>query len=1164
MRLQSVSLDDKYTRTDGQVYMTGIQALVRLPMLQAARDKAAGLNTAGYISGYRGSPLGGLDGALWSAQKFLKNHNVRFQPAINEDLGATAVWGSQQANMYDDAKYDGVFAMWYGKGPGVDRSMDVFKHANAAGTSKHGGVLLVAGDDHASKSSTLPHQSEHMMIGASIPVLNPAGVQEVLDYGIYGWELSRYSGCWVSLKAITEVMDSSQVVDVEQSRIEIKIPTDFELPADGVHIRWPDSPQAQEERLNRYKIYSAIAFARANGLNKIVVDSKAPKLGIITTGKSYLDVRQALADLGIDDQLACDIGIRVFKVGMSWPLDPVLTHEFAKGLEEVLVVEEKRSILEDQLTGQLYNWPVEERPRVVGEFDEQRNVLLPNTTELTPAMIARVIADRIKQFYTSEVVQERLEFLNKKEEALAKPRTGIDRVPHYCSGCPHNSSTKVPEGSRALGGIGCHYMVNWMDRSTSTFTQMGGEGVTWVGQAPFVGDKHVFQNLGDGTYFHSGSLAIRQAIASGANITYKILYNDAVAMTGGQPLDGTMSVMQLTHQLYGEGVKHIYLVSDDLSKFTNKYEFAEGTKFFDRSELEHVQKTMRELPGVSVLIYEQTCAAEKRRRRKRGKMPDPQKRVIINQDVCEGCGDCSVQSNCLSVVPKETELGRKRTIDQDACNKDFSCLDGFCPSFVTVEGGKLKKHVPGGDVVNQAPSLLNLPEPKLADASNTWNMVVTGVGGTGVVTTAAVIGMAAHIQGLGVSVLDMTGLAQKFGAVVSHVRFANKPADINAVRIPAGEANLLLGCDLVVSASDDTLAKVNDKITYGIVNDHQAITAEFTRNADAQFPADAMKDTIADAVGKDKTRFVNATRLAKALLGDAMATNMFMVGYAMQQGLLPISPAALDEAIELNGAAVEANKQAVLWGRRAAHDQLAVETIVNQLPGTPKPFQPLEKLEDIIADRIQRLTEYQDAAYARQYEQLVQEVQQAEQQKCAGSTRLTKLVARNLYKVMAYKDEYEVARMMADPKFIDSVREQFDGQFKLNFHLAPPIFSKTNPGTGRPVKREFGPWMMKAFRLLRHFKGLRGSQLDIFGYHPERREERELIKRYQATLRDMLKQLSPSNITVAMQYAQLPQDIRGFGPVKMASLEKAKQQEQALLEQFFGSPVKVFQPASQR
>ena len=783
--LQSVSLDDKYSMEKTRAYMTGIEALVRLPLLQQQRDANRGLNTAGFVSGYRGSPVGGVDQAMWKAKPWLDAHQIRFQAGINEDLAATAVWGSQQTSLFEGAKYDGVFSMWYGKGPGVDRSMDVIKHANAAGTSQFGGVLAIAGDDHACKSSTLPHQSEHMFVGASVPVLNPSNVQEVLDLGIYGWELSRYSGCWVAMKAITENMDSAISADIDPERINIVLPEDFELPEDGVHARWPDPPLAQERRLNKFKIYAAREFARVNGLNKIVVNSSKPRFGIITTGKAYLDVMQALEDLGIDQAVAEQIGLRVYKVGMSWPLEPVKTHEFAEGLEEILVVEEKRSIIEDQLTGQLYNYPVKARPRVFGEFDENGDDLLSNLGELTPALVALAIAGRIQAFYQSEMIEHRVDWVNQKLVSLKQPSEGADRVPHFCSGCPHNTSTKVPEGSRAFAGIGCHYMATWMpDRATQTFTQMGGEGATWIGQAPFTETEHVFQNLGDGTYFHSGILAIRAAVAAGVNITYKILFNDAVAMTGGQPLDGSMKIEDLIYQIRGEGIKRIALVSDQPEQWTGQFQQFSGFSLHHRDEMDVLQRELRTFKGTSVLIYEQVCAAEKRRRRKKGSLEDPAKRLFINAAVCEGCGDCSIQSNCLSILPLETELGRKRQIDQSACNKDYSCAKGFCPSFVTVVGGKLRKPKPSQHAADG--DFDSLPTPELPTLHQPWNTVITGIGGTGVLTIGSLIAMAAHIEGKGCATLNQTGLAQKFGAVVCHVRIGEQQQDINAVRISRG------------------------------------------------------------------------------------------------------------------------------------------------------------------------------------------------------------------------------------------------------------------------------------------------------------------------------------------------------------------------------------------
>ncbi|MGE4013452.1 MAG: indolepyruvate ferredoxin oxidoreductase family protein, partial [Alphaproteobacteria bacterium] len=796
-----VTLDDKYTVEAGRVYLSGIQALVRLPMMQRQRDLKAGLNTAGFISGYRGSPLGGYDQALWKAKKYLENNHIKFQPGVNEDLAMTSVWGTQQLNLFPGAKYDGVFAIWYGKGPGVDRCGDVMKHGNAAGTSKHGGVLLCAGDDHGASSSTLPHQSDHMFAAAMVPVLYPATVQEVLDYGLYGIAMSRYSGVWVAFKCVTENLESAASVTVDPNRMQFHDPNNFEMPEGGVNIRWPDGIHEQEDRLQRYKAYAALAFARTNRIDRVVIDSPKPRLGIISAGKSYLDVRQALDDLGIDEKLAREIGIRLYKVGMIWPLERDGVREFAEGLEEIVVVEEKRALIENQMKEQLYNWKADVRPRVVGKFDEHAQWLLPASDELTPAMIARVLAARIARFYQSPQIADRLKFLEAKERILRARKPNFDRVPYFCSGCPHNTSTKVPEGSRAMAGIGCHFMAQFMDRRTATFTHMGGEGAPWIGQAPFTDEKHVFTNLGDGTYYHSGLLAIRAACAANVNITYKILYNDAVAMTGGQPVEGGPTVSQISLQVYAEGVKRIALVSDEPDKYPIGTEWAPGVTFHHRDDLDQVQKDLRQWPGVSVLLYDQTCAAEKRRRRKRGLMFDPPKRPFINERVCEGCGDCSVQSNCISVAPKETEFGRKREIDQSNCNKDFSCIKGFCPSFVTVHNGTPKKVRTGPA---QLPSGV-LPLPTLPSLDRPYGILVTGVGGTGVITIGAVIGMAAHLEGKGVSNLDQTGLAQKGGAVTSHIRVAATPEDIHAVRIAAGETDALIGCDIVVSASDEVL-----------------------------------------------------------------------------------------------------------------------------------------------------------------------------------------------------------------------------------------------------------------------------------------------------------------------------------------------------------------------
>ena len=1141
MALAKVSLDDKYELDRGRVYLTGVQALVRLPIMQRQRDAKAGLNTGCFISGYRGSPLGSFDLQLWQAKRFLSRNNIRFQPGVNEDMAATAVWGSQQVNMFQGAKVDGVFSIWYGKGPGVDRCGDVFKHANNAGTSPHGGVLALAGDDHTCKSSTLPHQSEYAFMDASIPMLHPSGVQEILDYGLYGWAMSRYSGCWTSLKAIAETMDSSASVAVDPERVRIVLPEDFEMPPGGLNIRWPDAPMEQELRLHKYKLYAALAFARANKLDRIVVESPKPRFGIVTTGKSYLDVMQALEDLGIDEAHAAEIGLRVYKVGMVWPLEREGIRHFAEGLEEILVVEEKRAVIENQMKEQLYNWREDVRPRVIGKFDEQREWILPSADELTPARIARVIAARIARFYTSERIRQRLAFLEAKEAALAAPKTDFKRTPWFCSGCPHNTSTKVPDGSRAVAGIGCHYMAVWMDRKTETFTQMGGEGASWIGQAPFTETQHIFANLGDGTYNHSGSLAIRAAIASGVNITYKLLYNDAVAMTGGQPADNGFTVPQLTRQLTAEGAKKVVVVTDEPDKYPLGTDFAPGVTIHHRDELDAVQRTLREIPGVTVLVYDQTCASEKRRRRKRGTFPDPDKRVLINELVCEGCGDCGVKSNCVSVVPVETEFGRKRAIDQSSCNKDFSCVNGFCPSFVTVEGGKLKKRRGKGEV-----PFAVLPEPVLPSLDRPYVNLVTGIGGTGVVTIGALLGMAAHIEEKGIAVLDQIGLAQKGGAVTTHVRVARRAEDIRAVRIAAGGANAVIGCDLVVTGSPDALAKMEVGKTRAVVNSHETPTGDLSAKPDLFFPRGTFNDSIAEAAGRGSVDSLDATKIATALLGDSIAANSFMMGYAWQKGLIPIGREAIERAIELNAVAVEFNKQAFLWGRRAAHDLPAVIKAAGlDAPTTSGPI--ATTLDEIIAKRVAFLTAYQDAAYAARYEALVRKVAAAERARMPGRDDLARAVARSYFKLLAYKDEYEVARLYTDGSFERQLADTFESYDALTFHLAPPMIAERDPSTGHAKKRTFGPWMRTAFTLLAKLKGLRGTRFDPFGRTEERRMERRLIVDFEATVEEVLARLSPATHSIAVDLALVPQKIRGYGHVKEKSVGEAKAREADLM-----------------
>ncbi len=1237
------SLDHRYTRTEGRIYLSGVQALVRLPLMQRLRDQAAGLNTGGFISGYRGSPLGGFDLELWRARKHLEEARVKFQPGLNEDLGATMVWGTQQTGLFPGATVDGVYAMWYGKGPGVDRCGDVFKHANAAGTNPHGGVLALAADDHACRSSTLPHGSEGEFTSALMPILNPAGVQDILDMGLVGWAMSRYTGRWVGFKTIAETVESSASVDVNPFALQIATPDDFELPPGGLNIRWPDPPMEQEMRLHRYAVKAAQAFARANRIDRVVIDSPNARLGIVTTGKSYLDVLQALEYLGLDARACAELGIRVYKVGMTWPLEPVGIRAFARGLEDILVVEEKLSFIESQMKEMFYNFEGR-RPSIVGKYDEDGHWILPSTGELTPATIAGVIARRIQRFHDSEHIRQTLAWMEQKESALALPRAQFPRVPHYCSGCPHNTSTRVPEGSRAQAGIGCHYMVTWMDRATDTFTHMGGEGVTWAGQAAFTDTPHIFQNLGDGTYFHSGSLAIRQAIAAKVNITYKILYNDAVAMTGGQPVDGTLTVPDIAHQMRAEGVQTIVLLSDDIAKWSDPSIFPAGVEFHDRKELDAVQTRLREVPGVSILIYDQTCATEKRRRRKRGKLPDPAKRVFVNTLVCEGCGDCGKKSFCVSVLPQETEFGRKRAIDQSNCNKDYSCVEGFCPSFVTVHGGKPRK----GRKVNAAERLASLPQPVFAsDLSQPWNILITGVGGTGVVTIGALLGMAGHLEGRGSTVLDQTGLAQKGGAVTTHIRFAKTPADIHAVRIAAGEADLVLGCDMVVVNDYWALSKIREGRSHVVLNSYEAMPGSFTTRPDMEFPAADIISAVRTALGGEAAQagalnVVDATQLATALMGDAIAANLFMLGYAWQRGWVPLSFESIARAIELNGAAVEMNKTAFAWGRLAAVDPDAVReaaglettarTVAESTPhalealppgewesteagatAAPKPardeddlrhlpektpaaagrahaslsratgeggtvggadggvranadtitFLPLDdlrlsrSLDELVSRRTAFLTDYQNAKYARRYAEFVARVRNAEAAKAPGSTDLTEAVARSLFKLMAYKDEYEVARLYTSGEFRRRLEQQFEGDYTLHFHLAPPLLAKKNT-KGELQKREYGPWVFKAFGVLAKLRGLRGTPLDVFGYTAERKMERQLIADYERTVGGLLEKLDGGNVDLAAEIASIPEHIRGFGHVKHAHLHAAKTREAELLREW-DNPLRVVQ-----
>jgi indolepyruvate ferredoxin oxidoreductase len=1164
--LETVTLDDKYSLDYGRAFMSGVQALVKLPMLQRLRDQQIGKNTAGFISGYRGSPLGGYDQALWKAKNYLQEKHVVFQPGVNEELAATAVWGTQQLGFAPQGtnKYDGVFGIWYGKGPGVDRCSDVFKHANMAGTTPLGGVIAVAGDDHVAKSSTAAHQSDHIFKACGLPVFFPIDVQDILDLGLHAFAMSRYAGVWTGMKTIQEIVESSMSTQIDPDRVNIVIPTDFEMPKGGVHIRWPDAALDQEQRLFDFKWYAALAYIRANRLNHNVIESKNDRLGLIASGKAYNDLRQALGDLGLDTETCQRLGIRVHKVAVVWPLEAQITREFATGLKEILVIEEKRQVIEYQLKEELYNWRADVRPTVLGKFDDTgeggewsnpnptANTLLRANADLSPALIAKAVAARVKKLGVDgdilARIESRLAIIEAKERSLLAIELKADRTPWFCSGCPHNTSTKVPEGSRAMAGIGCHYMALWMDRATTGFTQMGGEGVPWVGQQPFTNESHIFANLGDGTYFHSGLLAIRQSIAAGVNITYKVLYNDAVAMTGGQQIGERPeghSVIQIAHSLTAEGVQKLIVVTDEPEKYSEA-KLPAGVEVKHRDLLDDIQREFREIKGCTAIIYDQTCATEKRRRRKRGTLVEPTKRVLINELVCEGCGDCGVQSNCMSVEPLETEFGRKRTINQSTCNKDFSCVKGFCPSFVTVEGELKKKSKVG----KMNPFELGaLPEPQLpiinTQAGNTWGIIVAGVGGTGVITIGQLLGMAAHMEGKGIVTQDAAGLAQKGGNTWSHVLLANTQADIATTRVATASADLILGCDPMVAASKETLSRMHAGRTHVALNAHGSPTASFVLNGNWQNPSERCAAAIVEAVGADGVGMFNADAAASKLMGDTLYTNPMMLGFAWQKGWIPLAYDSLMRAIELNAVAIDNNKAAFQWGRRAAHDWASVEQMLT--PAQTIEFKKRDSQEDALAKRVEFLTQYQNAAYAQQYKSFIEKV------KAAGNEQLTEAVTKYLFKLMAYKDEYEVARLHTDTAFHDKIKNLFEGEVKLSYHLAPPLISKKN-SKGELQKQPYGAWMLTGFKLLAKLKGLRGTAFDIFGKTEERKMERALIGEYRASIEKLLPVLNASNASAAVEIARIPEQIKGFGHVKERNVVAARA-KWSKLEEEFASPL---------
>ena len=1130
MTAHGISLDDKFDLTKERVFLTGSQAVVRLLMMQHERDRQAGLNTAGFVSGYRGSPLGGLDQQILRAERLLQPRSIVFQPGLNEELAATACWGSQQAGLDGTGKYDGVFSLWYGKGPGVDRSGDVFRHANLAGTAQHGGVLALMGDDHTAESSTNAHQTEFNFVNAMIPILNPAGVQEMIDYGLHGFAMSRFSGTWTALKCVKDNVESTASVEAGLERIKIVLP-EFAMPPGGLNIGGnPLDFLGQEMLLHEFKRDAASAYIRANGLNRIVYSGGAnAKIGILTVGKNYLDVRQALDDLGIDEARANQLGVRLFKVACPWPFDLEDMTEFVDGLEMVIVVEEKRSLLESQLREALYG--AARQPQVVGKKDERGDWLFPVKGALDPNDIAVAVGERVLRVIGhAEDIDAKVKRIRQYQSMLASVTDVASRAPYFCSGCPHNSSTKVPEGSIAAAGIGCHFMALWMDRDTTGFTQMGGEGAQWVGQAPFTTRPHIFQNLGDGTYNHSGVLALRFAISSGANVTYKILYNDAVAMTGGQTHEGGLTADAIARQVRAEGVERIALVSDDPDRYPAGTEWPSAISMHHRSELDAVQRELREVPGVTVLIYDQTCAAEKRRRRKRGAYPDPDKRVIINELVCEGCGDCGVKSNCVSIQPVETEFGRKRRIDQSSCNKDFSCVEGFCPSFVTVHGAQIRKSDQSG-LSTVADPLAGLPDPEIASLESGWAAIIDGIGGTGVVTIGAILGMAAHLEGKGCGMIDMAGLAQKGGAVFSHVRIARTPADIHAIRISAGKADLVLGCDLVVSGSRKVLASVREGETAFLVNTSEVMPGEFTRDVNFALPTERLKRAIVTAAGVECASFFDATRAATQLFGNAIAANMFMLGMAAQKGALPLSTTAIEEAIRLNGAAVAMNVSAFRWGRKAGHDPQSVLAMVPDA-GPAEAIADDPSVADLIDRRAEFLTGYQNRAWSDRYRATLQPLVEAETRIAGRPGPVSAAAARSLFKLMANKDEYEVARLYSDGSFRRQLNRQFERYDRLEYHLAPPVLGRRD-SKGHPVKTSRGRGMAALFPLLAALKFLRGTPFDVFGHSAERRMERQVLAEFISELEQITNTLTDANLDTAAEFLSYPMEIRGYGHIKL-------------------------------
>lgn len=1138
----------KYTREEGPVFLSGNQAYLRLVFEQQRRDREAGLNTGGFISGYRGSPFGTFDMDARGVEKALNERDIHFNPGVNEAMAATSIWGSQQIDFFGGSKFDGAFGLWYGKGPGVDQAADALHHANLWGTSKNGGVVMAVGDDPMSRSSSIQQQSEYVLSGLCIPIMHCSSVQDIYDYGLIAYQMSRYSGVWVAVKSVSDIAESWYMVDIDPKRTVTVLPDpdDFIIPDSGVHTRWPDRSVDQDERVVNARLPAVKAFTRANKLNKVTLDCQQRRVGIITAGKSYLDTLEALDDLGINEKMRDELGLAVFKIAVIWPLEETLVRDFAETVDEILVIEESRPFLETQVKDILFDMPMNIRPLVMGKKGRDQHVQFPSNGELTPALISKVLVTWLKPYQTTESMTNWMSVLDNAEKQLSVSRNTVDRTPYFCSGCPHSSSTKVPEGSGQLIGIGCHFLVGLMDRGGVTYTQMGGEGATWAGASPFLDQRHNFINLGDGTYYHSGSNAIRQAVASNINITYKILFNDAVAMTGGQPFDGPLSVEAITHQMRAEGVARVVVVSREPEALNSKL-FAEGTDVYQRDDLQKVMQELADTKGVTVLVYEQTCATELRRRRKRKIVEEPKKRTFINDRVCEGCGDCGIASNCLSVQPLETELGRKRVIDQSGCNLDFSCVKGFCPSFVTIEGGELAK----GNSVSMSDELFNgLPEPTPKALDGVFGSLVCGIGGTGVVTISSLIGEAAKSEGFASQVLDLTGMAQKFGAVYCHLKVANNIDELNSTRLSTGKADLLIGADIVTSASDEGLSRLREGHTKGVINAHEIVTGAFTRDADFHIPVDDMKHAIERFTGNGNCDFFDSTHVAETLTGNTIGANMMLLGYACQKGWLPVKVQSLEEAITNNGVAVSYNQRVFKIGRLMAHDPSAVEKMVEQGASIPEWQIMSESVDELINRREKDLIDYQNKSYAKRYRSLVDKVREAEAKLSGDSEEITEAVGRYLYKLMAYKDELEVARLYTDGSWKKQIEDNFSGDYKIKFHMAPPLISKRDPLTGNLIKREFGGWMLSALSLAGKFKGLRNTPLNPFGYTEERKEDKTLIKQYNAILKLLTDGLNENNREIALEMARVPEFIRGYGHVRTKNVDVAVGRWKALEGQF--------------